>query len=555
MSAQKDLKQARLPFQTLKSPKEKTNASSSPTMITSPIKPAIRRKRKPSTDGDEYQESKRRQKEEEKKKRQLEARDEEKKKKEMEKLKEEERKRKEADAFTKYFQKKKVETCAIVEDEVSKESTESVESAGHFMPFQIRGKMRLAPCVRFHISKSQLDKLDEYMLNNNENESYLKDLKNGKIPKKSGKTWPQEDKDDDVMFVDEFEGVGEDIITNENNLKCKYRAKLLLFHENRRPAYFGTWFKKSTNVTGRRPFAYDKKYFDYEVDSDDEWEEEEEGESLHGSDSDKEKETYDDDYEIDDDFFVPHGHLSEEEIQEMNDDMDGNIPVIQKAKLKILQQEFAAEMKKPMEKIKPRLIGCIWMNGDEDEKGFSKGDNPNKKHHCSDIIWRILKSREIMSSGEDIKIEDFEPEIAEPEEESEEKVIKTTAIKKVPPKIDSNSIKEFIRLIHGNTNNKKFIIREFQAYRLKKYHEKADFQEFSVKSVDEKMNELAEYKTCPVEGPLFGKKCWLVKKDVLKEYLGEEILTLPNQWTYILEKITKQNNNSNSTEMCRKASS
>ncbi|KAG5667324.1 hypothetical protein PVAND_015308 [Polypedilum vanderplanki] len=503
----------------------------------------------------EQKEEEKKQKEEEKK-RQLDARDEEKKKKEMEKLKEEERKKKAAEAFSKFFQKKNADTSVVMEEEISKDSAESVENAGHFMPFQIRGKMRLAPCVRLQISKNQLDTLDEFLLNNNENESYLKDLKNGKIPKKSGKTWPLEDKDDDeVVVIDELEGVGEDIITNDNNIKCKYRAKLFLFSENRRPAFYGTWRKKSTNVTGRRPFALDKKHFDYEVDSDEEWEEEEPGESLHGSDSEKEKETYDDNYELDDDFFVPHGHLSEEEMKEMNDDMDDNSPEIQKAKLKILQQEFAAEIKKPTEKIKPRLIGCIWMNGDEDEEGCSKGDNLDKKYHCSDIIWRILKAREMMSSGEKIKMEEFEPEIApEPEDENEEKIVKTPASKKSPPKIDNDSVKEFIKLIHGNLNSKKFIIREFQAYRLKKYHDVPTYQEFSVKSVDEKMNELSEYKTCPEEGPLFGKKCWLVKKDVLKEYFGDEKLPLPNQWMYILEKINKQNNNANSGESSKKNS-
>jgi len=50
------------------------------------------------------------------------------------------------------------------------------------------------------------------------------------------------------------------------------------------------------------------------VDSDEEWEEEEPGESLHGSDDEKEKEE-EDDYDIDNDFFVPHGYLSEDEAQ------------------------------------------------------------------------------------------------------------------------------------------------------------------------------------------------------------------------------------------------
>lgn len=57
-------------------------------------------------------------------------------------------------------------------------------------------------------------------------------------------------------------------------------------------------------------FSYLQTFFDYEVDSDDEWEEEEPGESLHGSDDEKESE---DEYEVDNEFFVPHGYLSDEE--------------------------------------------------------------------------------------------------------------------------------------------------------------------------------------------------------------------------------------------------
>lgn len=49
---------------------------------------------------------------------------------------------------------------------------------------------------------------------------------------------------------------------------------------------------------------------DYEVDSEEEWEEEEPGESLSGTEDEKESE---DDYEVDNDLFVPHGYLSEDE--------------------------------------------------------------------------------------------------------------------------------------------------------------------------------------------------------------------------------------------------
>lgn len=225
---------------------------------------------------------------------------------------------------------------------------------------------------------------------------------------------------------------------------------------------------------------------------------------------------------------------------QQNDDevMEDNHPEAQKAKLKILQQEFAAEMKKKTERIKPRLIGCIWMNGDEDENGCSRSDDRDKKYHCSDIIWRILKAREMMTSEEGVKLqEDFEPEIAETEEEVE----KTPAPKApIRAKFTDESVKLLIKLLHYNMNSKRFIIREFQAYRLKNFHKEPDFQEFSVKSVDEKVQEISDYKTCPEEGPMFNKKCWYVKADVIEEHFGDDKPVAPNDWVYTLEKEVKE---------------
>lgn len=241
---------------------------------------------------------------------------------------------------------------------------------------------------------------------------------------------------------------------------------------------------------------------------------------------------------MDNDFFVPHGHLSDEEMQQVDDEIEDNHPEAQKAKLKILQQEFAAEMKKKTEKIKPRLIGCIWMNGDEDENGCSKIGS-TKKYLCSDIIWRILKAREMLMSEDGVKLEEnLDPIVPELEEEAEKASVPSKG--QVRVKFNEGGVKELMRLVHGNTNSRRFIVKEFQAYRLKNYHKDPDFQEFSVKSVDEKMIEISDYKTCAEEGPLFSRKCWLVKPDALLEHYGEEKLPLPNQWTYILEKEVKE---------------
>jgi len=50
-----------------------------------------------------------------------------------------------------------------------------------------------------------------------------------------------------------------------------------------RPAYFGTYRKRSATVRPRRPFTEDDQ-LDYEEDSADEWEEEEPGENIESGD-------------------------------------------------------------------------------------------------------------------------------------------------------------------------------------------------------------------------------------------------------------------------------
>lgn len=51
-----------------------------------------------------------------------------------------------------------------------------------------------------------------------------------------------EDDENETSFVEE---------------KKLMKAIYLKFEENTRPPYYGTWTKKSKNITGRRPFAQD----------------------------------------------------------------------------------------------------------------------------------------------------------------------------------------------------------------------------------------------------------------------------------------------------------
>ena len=60
------------------------------------------------------------------------------------------------------------------------------------------------------------------------------------------------------MNDDDDDDTENDSETDICNEKYLYIAKLLQFSENTRPAYYGTWRKKSKCITGRKPFQLDK---------------------------------------------------------------------------------------------------------------------------------------------------------------------------------------------------------------------------------------------------------------------------------------------------------
>lgn len=57
-------------------------------------------------------------------------------------------------------------------------------------------------------------------------------------------------------------------------------AKIIIFHEDARPGYFGTWTRPSREVGPRTPFAKDVVARDYTYDSGEEWEEEGGGDDV-----------------------------------------------------------------------------------------------------------------------------------------------------------------------------------------------------------------------------------------------------------------------------------
>ncbi|MPC30864.1 Chromatin assembly factor 1 subunit A [Portunus trituberculatus] len=295
-----------------------------------PVEFSVGAKRQKKEEEQQRKEEEKKLKEEEKRVKEEEKRvkEEEKRVKEEEKRMKEEEKQKQEDKlkhrFASFFLAKKRD----VEDE------EERDTAGIFKQFRVKEDMQLAPLHRNTLTSDQHEALGEVMMGAQGGQgklplTYLALLKaGGHKVRSSARTWPpstaNDDDDDDIEIVDDDDDTTTTATATAPPQKgCPAppglrgcgagRAKLLSFCENRRPAYWGTWSKAGQCVRARRPFLKEPT-LDYEYDSNDDWEEEEAGESL--SDSEGEEKEEEDNYEVDNDFFVPHGYLSDDEGKE-----------------------------------------------------------------------------------------------------------------------------------------------------------------------------------------------------------------------------------------------
>ncbi|NWH64008.1 CAF1A factor, partial [Geococcyx californianus] len=449
-------------------------------------------------------------KEEKRKERQeaLEAKLEEKRKKEEEKRLREEEKRINAQKaeITRFFQKPKTPQAPKI----------LAGSCGKFAPFEIKENMFLAPLCRIALDPD-LEQLDKLLRTQNNDISYLRDLKCRK-PRKTGPTFVSNSADMVLSF-------NSDVVVLDN---CKMdavpergkfgRMKLLQFCENHRPAYWGTWNKKTTVIRPRNPWSKDSKLLDYEVDSDEEWEEEEPGESLSHSEGDDEEEGEDED--DDDGFFVPHGYLSEDE--GVTEECD---PENQKVRQKLKAKEWDELMAKGkrFHVLQPVKIGCIW----ESAENYS-------------------------STSADLNVlQQFTACILDSPVVEEEQQIQKCSKKRAK---DQQILGQLLPLLHGNVNGSKVIIQEFQeCCRQGLFSDvtvAADCSDTSPVSPnasrpqtpvgeDSGVPSKARLKRIISENSVYEKRpeyrmCWYVHSEVLKSF-DQEHLPVPCQWNYITQ--------------------
>lgn len=185
--------------------------------------------------------------------------------------------------------------------------------------------MSLAPLTRVQCEESVLEELDQFLLEPADNLNGLSEWI-GKKPRRSGPTKPRRAESlGDCLAV---EGPKPDGIPERQR---HGPMKLLQFHENHRPAYWGTCRKRSAHISPRCPCFFQ--------------EDEEEG----GEDDDD-----------DDGFFVPHGYLSDDE-GALEEEEGGDLEK-QKLRQTLKAREWDELMsnKKKMKVLEPVVKGCVW---------------------------------------------------------------------------------------------------------------------------------------------------------------------------------------------------
>uniref|UniRef100_A0A3Q3KCP8 Chromatin assembly factor 1 subunit p150 C-terminal domain-containing protein n=1 Tax=Monopterus albus TaxID=43700 RepID=A0A3Q3KCP8_MONAL len=346
-------------------------------------------------------------------------------------------------------------------------------ACGKFAPFEIKENMSLAPLCRVHCEDSVLEELYRYLLNPADNLNGLKDWI-GQKPRRSGPTKPRQK--DSLRGCITLKGPKPEGVPDR---KRYGPMKLLQFHENYRPAYWGTWNKKSSHISPRCPFRQDK----VKLVCKGMWYVKILFLLLINFQEDEEEGVEDDD--DDDGFFVPHGYLSDDE-GALEEEEGGDLEK-QKLRQKLKAREWDELMstKKKMKVLEPVVRGCVW-------------------------------------DGEGPGLELFQPYavcLFEP--------LPKTDTSPGPEELSQKLLYQLLPLLHGNVNSSKVIITEFQ-----------ELCRQQTSSSSSPLPPLIQLKRLIRTSAVYEKRstyrrcCWYVHPEVLSCF-GLEALPVPCQWTYL----------------------
>lgn len=243
---------------------------------------------------------------------------------------------------------------------------------------------------------------------------------------------------------------------------------------------------------------------------------------------------------MDNEFFVPHGYLSDGEEDKDEDEVFD--PEREKEKLKLKEKEFQQECKKKTQQLKPRLWGCYWEDEDLDTGAAA-----------AQLVKILSGYAAIPCCNNNLPIDtSFSQKASSPDqtggEDGADSVKKSAKSSRVAKCFPEEALPDLVRLVHINSNNKVFLGKEFiEFWNRKTASEGVGLEEgagtpatpttgqqqaatISKRKVVDKIQEIADYKK------LDGRsgRLWVVKSEVLNK-LGVEVEE-SNSWTYILDQ-------------------
>ncbi|XP_029607121.1 chromatin assembly factor 1 subunit A isoform X2 [Salmo trutta] len=463
------------------------------------LKEERERERKEKREKEEREKRERKEKEEKEKAEKLRAKEEHRKSKQEAKL-EDKRKKEEEKRLKEEKDRLKAEKAEITrflqKPKTPQQATKTLVSAcGKFAPFEIKEHMGLAPLTRVQCEEAVLDELDRYLAKPDGSLHGLRDWTRNE-PRRSGPTKPRST-DSMRQCIVIVKGPKPDGVPDRQRYG---RMKLLQFRENYRPAYWGTWSKKSPHISPRYPLRQDKDLLDYEVDSDEEWEEEEPGESLshsEGEDNDEGGENDDDD---EDGFFVPHGYLSDGE-GALEEEEEGGDPEKQKVHQKLKAREWDELMAKKKVKVLEAVVrGCVW-----------EGEGPPLELFQQFAVCLV----EPLPKPEPITPEDYAQKLQQKLQE------------------DEQLLSQLLPLLHGNVNSNKVIITEFQEFCRQKLTSTISSPKNSGDIPTRiRLKRLIKGNAMYEKRSAYRRCCWYIHTEVLVRF-SQEALPVPCQWNYL----------------------
>ncbi|BHF75119.1 Chromatin assembly factor 1, subunit A [Sparganum proliferum] len=428
--------------------------------------------------------------------------------KELERLKEEDEKRRKAEK-----QRAIMMGFLVRQDEKQEVGSgtngSSPAKEGPFMQFQLKKDQRIAPLSRVspRLHQEKRENVEQLLqswlsapasidasrlgLHKFGQPNYLHELRTGQIrPLSSPSTWPVELPD--VLFLGEGSNIPASVSLcrghgNPGDGGTVWtKTKLFQFVENYRPAYYGTWRRRSLVITGRHPFAKDELQLDYEIDSDDEWEEEEPGESITQSEDEEDEEVGDEDDDEDAKFLVPHGYLSDDEGIDADGGGEeaggGNSEPLEMKKLRqrLSLAEYETAHKRGLQRLRSLLLGPLWsrdplelaepgdgvnVEGPEDNKenlalqdgaAATAGASSSASGVGHRLMQSVLSAHRMHFWDEQIPIV---PKMSAPLSASSSRVLG-----KMKKSFPDEAIPYLVQLIHKNTLSKAKLQFEFRVF-------------------------------------------------------------------------------------------